>query len=83
MQDRHVFEGWLMANFIAMIAYYRLYATLKEAGKLSNTSPKDVVEFSKSVYKMRSGGMWITTKTTAKVRTLLNSLKIDYLNEQS
>ena len=83
MQDRHVFEGWLMANFIAMIAYYRLYAALKEAGKLSNTSPKDVVEFSKSVYKMRSGGMWITTETTAKVRTLLNSLKIDYLNEQS
>ena len=83
MQDRHVFEGWLMANFIAMIAYYRLYAALKEAGKLNNTSPKDVVEVSKSVYKMRSGGTWVTTETTAKVRALLNSLKIDYLNEQS
>ena len=72
-----------MANFIAMIAYYRLYAALKEAGKLNNTSPKDVVEVSKSVYKMRSGGTWVTTETTAKVRALLNSLKIDYLNEQS
>lgn len=72
-----------MANFIAMIAYYRLYAALKEAGKLNNTSTKDVVEVSKSVYKMRSGGTWVTTETTAKVRALLNSLKIDYLNEQS
>jgi hypothetical protein len=72
-----------MANFIAMIAYYRLYAALKGAGKLRTTSPKDIVEFSKSVYKIRSGDTWITTETTAKVRTLLNALKIDYLNEQS
>jgi Transposase DDE domain len=83
MQDRYVFEGWLMANFIAMIAYYRLYAALKGAGKLSTTSPKDIVEFSKSVCKIRSGDTWITTETTAKVKTLLNALKIDYLNEQS
>lgn len=83
MQDRHVFEGWLMANFIAMIAYYRLYTALKDAGRLKNTSPKDVVEFSKSIYKMRSGDTWITTETTAKVRVLLKSLNIDYLTEQS
>jgi hypothetical protein len=66
-----------------MIAYYRLYAALKGAGKLSTTSPKDIVEFSKSVCKIRSGDAWITTETTAKVKTLLNALKIDYLNEQS
>lgn len=83
MQDRHVFEGWLMANFIAMIAYYRLYTALKDAGRLKNTSPKDVVEFSKSIYKMRSGDTWITTETTAKVRALFKSLNIDYLTEQS
>ena len=83
MQDRHVFEGWLMANFIAMIAYYRLYTALKDAGRLKNTSPKDVVEFSKSIYKMRSGDTWITTETTAKVRVLFKSLNIDYLTEQS
>ena len=31
MQDRHVLEGWLFANFIAMIAYYKLYSRLKQA----------------------------------------------------
>jgi hypothetical protein len=72
-----------MANFIAMIAYYRLYAALKEAGKLSNTLPKNIVGFSKSVHKMRSGGTWVTTETIAKVRALLSSLKINYLNEQN
>ena len=55
-----------MADFIAMIAYFRLYAALKEAGKLNDTSTKDVVEVSKSVYKMRSGGTWVTTETTPR-----------------
>lgn len=80
MQDRHVFEGWLMANFIAMIAYYRLYTALKDAGKLNNTSPKDVVEFSKAIYKMRRGDNWITSESTAKMRKLLEVMNIDYLN---
>lgn len=80
MQDRLVFEGWLMANFIAMIAYYRLYTSIKEAGKLKNTSPKDIVEMSKSIYKIRIGNTWITSETTAKAKALLNSLNVDYLN---
>jgi len=42
MQDRHVMEGWLFANFIAMIAYYKLYVRLKQANKLSKYSPKDI-----------------------------------------
>jgi len=28
MQDRHVMEGWLFANFIVMIAYYKIYVRL-------------------------------------------------------
>lgn len=80
MQDRYVFEGWLMANFIAMIAYYRLYSAIRDAKKLNNLSPKDVVEISKSIHKLKIGEDWRISETTAKTRALLQSLKIDYLN---
>jgi transposase len=79
MQNRYVLEGWLMANFLAMIAYYRLYALLKEADKLGKYSPKDIVELSKSIHKTKIGADWQVSETTAKTKALLNSLKIDYL----
>jgi hypothetical protein len=36
MQNRMVLEGWLMANFLAMIAYYKLHRKLVEAKELNN-----------------------------------------------
>ena len=42
MQNRYVLEGWLFANFIAMITYYKLYVRLLEAELLSKHSPKDI-----------------------------------------
>jgi hypothetical protein len=39
-------EGWLTANFIAMIAYHKLYIKLREIKKLKNFSPKDIIETS-------------------------------------
>jgi transposase len=80
MQDRYVFEGWLMANFIAMIAYYRLYAALKQANKLQKYSPKDIVELSKAIYQTKIGNEWRISETTAKIKALFNSCKIGYLN---
>ena len=47
MQDRHVLEGWLASNFIAMIAYYKLFSPLKEAKLLAHWSLKDIIELSK------------------------------------
>jgi hypothetical protein len=39
MQNRYLLEGWLFANFLAMIAYYKLYARLLQAELLSKHSP--------------------------------------------
>ncbi|MBK7635310.1 MAG: hypothetical protein IPJ13_14300 [Saprospiraceae bacterium] len=36
MQDRYVTEGWLAANFIAMIAYHKLFTRIQDA-KLTST----------------------------------------------
>ncbi len=79
MQDRHVLEGWLMANFIAMIAYYKLFTRLKKATLLSKYSPKDIIELSKSIYQMKIQGQWHLSEITAKTIKLFKKLDIDYL----
>lgn len=83
MQNRIVLEGWLMANFLAMIAYYKLYQKLAAAKQLGKYSPKDIIEISKSVSKIRINGKWFTSETTKKTKELLQKLKIDYLKERS
>jgi transposase len=80
MQNRYVLEGWLFTNFIAMLAYYKLYSALREMKLLSKYSPKDIIEMSKTVYKVRIRGTWYLAEVTAKVRKLLSKAKIDYLN---
>lgn len=83
MQDRMVLEGWLMTNFIAMIAYYKLYQKLIQAKLLSKYSPKDIVEISKSIYKIKINEHWKTSETTKNTRDLFKKLKIDYLTQRS
>lgn len=83
MQDRWVLEGWLAANFIAMIAYYKLYVKIKEAKLLSKYSPKDIIEISKSIFKIKINDQWHTTETTKKIRELLEKINIDYLKRRS
>ena len=83
MQNRMVLEGWLMANFLAMIAYYKLYQKLREAEQLSKYSPKDIIEISKSVSKIKINDKWHTSEATKKTKDLFKKIKIDYLMERS
>jgi len=78
-----VLEGWLMANFIAMIAYYKLYDKIKKAKLLSKYSPKDIIEISKSIFKIRINDQWYTTETTRKTKELFEKITINYLKERS
>ena len=80
MQDRHVLEGWLMANFIAMIAYYKLFSRLKSAKLLSKYSPKDIIELSKAIHKLKINNKWYTSEITKKTKALFSKIGIDYLN---
>jgi len=79
MQDRYVLEGWLFANFIAMIAYYKLYVKLREAELLSKFSPKDIIERSKAIYKMKIRGVWHQSEITEKELQLFAKIGIDNL----
>lgn len=80
MQNRYVLEGWLTANFIAMLAYHKLYARLRSVKKLGKHSPKDIIELSKSIYKLKIKTEWKTSEITKKNIDLFNALNIDYLN---
>lgn len=79
MQDRNVLEGWLAANFIAMIAYYRLFTKLKDAKLLKNYSPKDIIEIAKSIYKMKISGKWHISEITNKTIDLFKKIEIGNL----
>jgi transposase len=80
MQNRYVLEGWLFANFLAMIAYYKLYTRLRQAGLLSKYSPKDIIELSKSIYKMKIRDVWHCSEITQKTIKLFAKIGIGYLN---
>jgi hypothetical protein len=79
MQNRYVLEGWLFANFIAMIAYYKLYLRLQQAELLAKFSPKDIIELAKAMYKTKIRGNWNMSETTLKNQQLFKKIKIDYL----
>jgi ribosomal protein S30 len=80
MQNRYVLEGWLFANFIAMMAYYKLYVRLRQAEILTKYSPKDIIEQSKAIYQMKIRGVWHRSEITDKTRKLFAKIGIDYLN---
>lgn len=79
MQNKYVLEGWLVANFIAMIAYYKLLKNLQEAKLNNKYSPKDIIEISKSINKYKIDDNWKTTEITKNTLELFNKIKIDYL----
>ena len=79
MRNRYVMEGWLFSNFIAMIAYYKLYVRLRQAGLLSKYSPKDIIEFSKAIYKMKIRNAWNISEIAHKTKKLFSKIGIDYL----
>jgi len=83
MQNRYVLEGWLFANFIAMIAYYKLFVRLRQSELLSKYSPKDIIEQSKAICKMKIRGTWHRTEITEKTKKMFAKIGIDYLNERS
>ncbi len=79
MQNRYVLEGWLTANFIAMIAYHKLFIRIKEVKMLNKYSPKDIIELSKSIYKLNINNQWKLSEITKKNLGLFKKIKIDYL----
>ena len=78
MQNRYVMEGWLFVNFIAMMAYYKLYVRLRQAKRLSNFSPKDIIEQAKAIWKTKIRGEWNIAEMTEKTRKLFAEIEVGF-----
>jgi transposase len=79
MQNRFVLEGWLFVNFLAMIAYYKLFDRLRSAKLLYKYSPKDIIENAKAIYQVRIRGIWHRSEITKKVKEVFTKIKINRL----
>ncbi|GHT91583.1 hypothetical protein FACS1894122_04260 [Alphaproteobacteria bacterium] len=75
MQNRFVLEGWLFVNFLAMIAYYKLYDRLKNAKLLTKFSQKDIIEAAKATHQLKIHGVWHRSEMTKKFKESLKKLK--------
>jgi hypothetical protein len=76
MHDRYVLEGWMFGNFLAMIAYYKLFERLRAKGMLSKYSPKDIMEISQSIHQICINGNWSLAPTSKKNMALLEKLQL-------
>jgi hypothetical protein len=79
MQNRHVMEGWLFVNFLAMLGYYKLYDRLRKAKLIAKESPKDIIELAKSIYQVRIHGEWNRSGIAERIKKLFGKLDIDSL----
>jgi hypothetical protein len=79
MQQRYVMEGWLFANFIAMIAYYKLFVRLRQANLLKKHSPKDIIELAKALCMAKIRGVWNLKEISQKDKKLFEKIGIDSL----
>lgn len=52
---------------------------MRTSKKLSKYSPKDLIEMSKSIYKLKIGKDWKTSGITKKIADLFLEMDIDYL----
>ena len=68
-----------LQQIIAMIAYYKLYVRLRQAEILNKFSPKDIIELSKAICKIKIRGVWNQAEITEKTRKLFAKIGMDYL----
>ena len=79
MQNSYTMQGWLLANFIAMIAYYKILKKLQDTNINKKYSPKDIIDLSKQIHKYKINNVWRTSEISKKTLDLFSKLDIDYL----
>jgi hypothetical protein len=65
---------------IKRLAYYhKLFDKLRSAELLAKISPKDVIEFSKSIYQTRVRGTWFRSEIASKTKKIFKKIEISLL----
>jgi hypothetical protein len=76
MQNEEVLHGWMFANHIALIIYYRLYQLLQCHNLLSKYSVLSLITQLSFVKKVKIDGNWHLAEVTKKSTDLFKSLGI-------
>ncbi|HAJ93417.1 MAG TPA: hypothetical protein DCM41_00850 [Synergistaceae bacterium] len=77
MQDEDAPEAWAFINHISLMLCYRLFRVIKDHGLTSKYSVEDLIEYLKSITKIKiNGGEWITAKVSSKTAKLLKACDI-------
>lgn len=63
-------EGWLVSNFLAMIAYYKLYQQLKEQQLIGKESPSDIIVYARAIYKIKIDDQWHLSEITQNPKVI-------------
>jgi Transposase DDE domain len=76
MQNEEVLHGWMFANHIALIIYYRLYQLLHSHDLLSKYSVLSLITQLSFVKKVKIDGTWHLAEVTKKSTDLFKNLGI-------
>ncbi|MCL4328303.1 MAG: hypothetical protein M1151_03885 [Candidatus Thermoplasmatota archaeon] len=76
LRDDHQLQGWMFANFIALMIHYRIYGLLRSKDLLGKYSPQDVLDHLGRVFMLKIGEEWKISEIPKKSRVLIEGLQM-------
>lgn len=76
MRSDDKLQGWMFANFVSLLLYYKIYRMLSEHDLLKKYSPKDVLLHLSRVYKLKVGEKWVVSEIPKTSRELAEQLEV-------
>lgn len=74
MQTEQTMEAWHFINFLAIRAYYRLFATLADKKLIARLSPADVLLLLQCKKKVKINNEWIDAEVPKKTQDVLDKI---------
>ncbi len=74
MQNDQSMEGWMLMNYIALLAYWRILKLLMKKELVSKFSIKDLLIHLSYVKKIKINGEWYLAEITDKTKKLFTKL---------
>lgn len=74
MQSEETMEAWHFINFLAIRAYYRLFATLANKKLTSKLSPKDALLLLQTKKKVKINELWVDAEVPKKTQDLIENI---------
>lgn len=76
MQNEQTMEAWHFINFLAIRAYYRIFATLADKKLTTKFSPADVLLLLQSKKKVKINEEWVEAEVPKKTQDVISKIFI-------